>query len=179
MPNTALPNTALKDGGDRAPADGGAMARPIASDEVPPDEISSGDSLIAAFLPGDWFLEFRQDYGDGVSVTKRGLDASPMVVLKYDLTADEVVAFSNADGRNRAFTAFHFHPDFPEDRRRHYMEAHREGYELADDMRSHLVARRAERRAALRGRFGRMRRAVSVAVHAAVLFLLTHYSSGR
>ena len=58
----------------------------------------------AAFLPGDWFLEFQQDYGDGVLVTKRGLDASPLVVRKYEIGADEVLAFSTYDGKRRAMT---------------------------------------------------------------------------
>ncbi|MEK9671820.1 MAG: hypothetical protein VW268_04870 [Rhodospirillaceae bacterium] len=35
-----------------------------------------------AFLPGDWFVEFQQDYGEGVRVSKRGLEASPLVAKK-------------------------------------------------------------------------------------------------
>ena len=45
-----------------------------------------------AFLPGDWFFEFEQDYGDGIRVIKRGLDASLLVVRKYDIGAEEVLA---------------------------------------------------------------------------------------
>lgn len=132
-----------------------------------------------AFLPGDWFFEFVQDYGDGIHVTKRGLDASPLVVRKYDIGADEVLAFSTYDGKRRAMTVFHFHPDFSESRRRHYMEAHREGYDVACEVTGHLAAERARRQAAIMRRVAKARRAVALAAHAAAVFILAHYSPGR
>jgi hypothetical protein len=132
-----------------------------------------------AFLPGEWFFEFEQDYGDGTYVIKRGLDASLLVVRKYDIGADEVLAFSTYDGKRRAMTVFHFHPDFDLRRRRHYMEAHREGYDVACEVTGHLEADRARRQAAIRRRLGKARRAVALAAHAAAVFILAHYSPGR
>ena len=132
-----------------------------------------------AFLPGDWFFEFDQDYGDGIHVIKRGLDASLLVVRKYDIGADEVLAFSTYDGKRRAMTVFHFHPDFDLRRRRHYMEAHREGYDVARTVTGHLEAERAQRQAAIRRRVAKARRAVALAAHAAAVFILAHYSPGR
>jgi hypothetical protein len=132
-----------------------------------------------AFMPGDWFHEFDQDYGDGIHVTKRGIEASPLVVRKYAIGEDEVLAFSTYDGKRRAMTVFHFHPDFDEVRRRHYMEAHREGYEVARDVTGHLEAERAERHAAIRRRVSKARRALAVAAQAAAVFILAHYSPGR
>lgn len=76
-------------------------------------------------------IEFEQTYRGGRLVTKRGLIASEPVVRKYDLGAEDVATFSNHEGRNRAHTAFHFHPDFPEAKRRAYMQANHEGFELA------------------------------------------------
>ena len=133
----------------------------------------------AAFLPGDWFLEFQQDYGDGVLVTKRGLDASPLVVRKYEIGADEVLAFSTYDGKRRAMTVFHFHPDFDSERRRRYMEAHREGYDVAVEVTGLLAAERAGRQAAVRRRMKKAGRAVALAAQAAAVFILAHYSPGR
>ena len=132
-----------------------------------------------AFLPGDWFFEFQQDYGDGIHVTKRGLDASPVVVRKYDIGKNEVLAFSTYDGKRRAMTVFHFHPDFRADRRRHYMEAHREGYDVAQEVTGHLEEERARRNEAVKRRLAKAKRAVSVAAHAAAVFILAHYSPGR
>lgn len=132
-----------------------------------------------AFLPGDWFFEFEQDYGDGVHVIKRGLDASALVVRKYDIGADEVLAFSTYDGKRRAMTVFHFHPDFDARRRRFYMEAHREGYDVALEVTGHLEAERAARRDAMKRKVAKARRAVSVAAQAAAVFILAHYSPGR
>jgi hypothetical protein len=51
----------------------------------------------------DWLIEFVHDYDDSYFVTKRGLDATPVVGKKFDLAVDEVMAL----------TAFYFHPDFP------------------------------------------------------------------
>ncbi len=75
-------------------------------------------------------VEFVQSYNDGNRVVKRGVEATPMVLKKYGIKSDEVMAFTTWQGRSKALTAFHFHPDFPTDRRRGYMEAHEEGHEL-------------------------------------------------
>lgn len=132
-----------------------------------------------AFLPGHWFAEFRQDYADGIQVLKRGLEASPLVVRKYDIGADEVLAMSTHMSRRRAMTVFHFHPEFAANRRRAYMDAHLEGRDLAIDIWQREQAEMGERRAMILRRVARARRAVGVAAQAAVVFLLAHYSSGR
>ena len=77
-----------------------------------------------------WLIEFTHTYKDGTKVEKRGLNASPMVVKKYEIESDEVMAFSNWDGPNRALTAFHFHPTFPVEQRSEYMWRHAEGHVL-------------------------------------------------
>jgi len=130
-------------------------------------------------LPGDWFCEFSQNYGDGIRVTKRGLEATNLIIRKYEVASDEVLAFSTFCSPRRAMTAFHFHPDFDPERRRLYMEAHREGYDVAVDVTAHLAAERAGQRAAILRRLGRARRGVSLLAHAAAVFILAHYSPGR
>lgn len=78
-----------------------------------------------------WLIEFNHVYEDGTRVLKRGLDASPLIVRRFAMAPDEVVAFSNREGWGRALTAFHFHPAFPDADRRAYMREHGEGHELA------------------------------------------------
>lgn len=83
--------------------------------------VKSGEELL---------IEFTQTYPDGARVVKRGLDASPLVVRKFDLGTDEVMAFTNWHGRRKAMTAYHFHPDFAASDRHGYMEAHDEGRQM-------------------------------------------------
>ncbi len=165
--------------GDRRPT-GRAVLRLVPPTDAATDAPApSGPGLADAFLPGSWFLEFQQDYPDGLRVAKRGLEASALVVRKYAIEADEVLAFSTYDGRNRAMTVFHFHPDFPKDRRRRYMESHHEGSGVARDVTRHVDASRGRRYAALTAGVRRARRAVAVAAHAAAVFLLAHHVNGR
>lgn len=93
----------------------------------------------------EWLIEFSQEYDDGYKVTKRGLDATPMVIKKFDIGQDEVVAFSNHQRANKALTAFHFHPDFPVEDRPGYMRRHEEGHEIAISSGSRQAAKRAQR----------------------------------
>ncbi len=72
----------------------------------------------------DWLIEFIHDYDEGYFVTKRGLDATPVVVKKFDLAVGEVMAFTCHQRANKALTAFHFHPDFPPEDRPEYMRRH-------------------------------------------------------
>ena len=84
-------------------------------------------------MSGDGFevlIEFTQTYDDGIKVLKRGLDATPILVRKYELSRNEVIAFSNSEGPRRAVTAFHFHPEFPDADRRAYMRDHCEGHDM-------------------------------------------------
>jgi len=126
-----------------------------------------------------WMIEFRQDYVDGLSVKKRGLDATPMVMRKYDIGPNEVMAFSNYDRRNQAISVFHFHPDFPFDNRREYMEIHSEGYEVAEealiDMRAAAQHQRTERKR----RVKLFSRSIVVTLHTMMLYLLTHPPDAR
>ena len=43
----------------------------------------------------EWIIEFYQIYDDGFQVTKRGLDAAPMVIKKFNLVKNEVIAFTS------------------------------------------------------------------------------------
>ncbi len=90
-------------------------------------------------------VEFTQSYDGGNKVVKRGVEATPMVLKKYGIEPDEVMAFTTWQGRNKALTAFHFHPDFPDDRRHDYMEAHGEGYELVVEIRSQMQNERSRK----------------------------------
>ena len=53
----------------------------------------------------DWLIEFVHDCDDSYFVTKRGLDATPVVVKKFDLAVDEVMAFTCHQRANKALTA--------------------------------------------------------------------------
>lgn len=90
-------------------------------------------------------VEFIQSYNDGNKVVKRGIEASPMVLRKYGIEPDEVMAFTTWQGRRKALTAFHFHPDFPDDRRHGYMEAHEEGHELVVEIRAKMQNERTRK----------------------------------
>ena len=79
----------------------------------------------------EWLIEFAHDYDDGYQVTKRGLDATPLVIKKFNLQPDEVMAFSCHQRANKALTAFHFHPDFPLHDRAAYMRRHEDGHDVA------------------------------------------------
>lgn len=146
-------------------------ATETAAAPVPPDR--------PIHLPGDWFLEFRQDHADGISVVKRGLEASPLVVRKYDIAPNEVLALTTHLGRRQAMTVFHFHPSFGVDGRRAYMEAHDEGRELAEEIARLADAQRGPRRAMIEDGLRKARRALAIAAQAAAVLILAHYSSGR
>jgi len=137
------------------------------------DEIIVEDGL----LP--WMIEFRQDYVDGFSVKKRGLDATPMVMRKYDIGPNEVMAFPNYDRRNQAISVFHFHPDFPFDNRRKYMEMHSEGYEVAEEAMTDMKAAAQHQRTERKIRIKSFSRSIAVTFHAMVLYLLTHPPDAR
>jgi len=126
-----------------------------------------------------WMIEFKQDYVDGLSVKKRGLDATPMVMRKYDIGPDEVMTFSNYERRNQAISVFHFHPDFPFASRRQYMEKHTEGYEVAEDAITDMKAAVRHQRAERKSRMKSLSRSIAVTFHAMVLYLLTHHPDTR
>lgn len=94
-------------------------------------------------------IEIVQAYPDGIKVRKRGVEATPGVIRQHQLAPDEVMAFSCCAGRGRAITAFHFHPDFPMERRRAYMRLHDEGRALATAERTEAQATRRRRRDAI------------------------------
>jgi len=119
----------------------------------------------------EWLIEFSQEYDDGFEVTKRGLDASPMVIKKFDLGQKEVMAFSSFQHANKALTAFHFHPDFPDKNRRDYMLSHEEGHEVAISTGSLAAAQRAQMRRVLEDRVSGWGRGLAVSLQAVALYL--------
>ena len=119
----------------------------------------------------EWLIEFSQEYDDGYKVTKRGLDATPMVIKKFDIGQDEVVAFSNHQRANKALTAFHFHPDFPVEDRPGYMRRHEEGHEIAISSGSRQAAQRAQRRRVMEERISGWGRGMAVGLQSFALYL--------
>ena len=124
-------------------------------------------------------IEFRQKYENGQTVVKRGLNATPMVLKKYDIGEKEVMSFSNHEGYMRALTAFHFHPSFPESQRRPYMEAHNEGQELAEDISKELAAETRAGRQKWRLRTRRAGKTLGVIFHTLVIYLITYHPDSR
>ncbi|MDA1091101.1 MAG: hypothetical protein O3A85_12415 [Proteobacteria bacterium] len=119
----------------------------------------------------EWLIEFSQEYDDGYKVTKRGLDASPMVMKKFDLGRDEVMAFSNLQRANKALTAFHFHPDFPAGDRPGYMRLHEEGHQIAISNGSRQSAQRAQMRRVMEERLSGWGRGLAVGLQTVAIFL--------
>ncbi len=127
----------------------------------------------------DWLIEFVHGYDDGYFVTKRGLDATPVVVKKFDLGVDEVMAFTCHQRANKALTAFHFHPDFPLENRQEYMHRRAEGHELALTVGSPLAARRARKMRLFEERISGIRRGLAMRLQTAALFLAAGGSMTR
>jgi hypothetical protein len=127
----------------------------------------------------DWLIEFVHDYDDRYFVTKRGLDATPVVVKKFDLGVDEVMAFTCHKRANKAMTAFHFHPDFPLEDRPEYMRSHAEGHELVLSVGSRLAAQRAQKMRVFEERVSGLRRSLAVRLQTAALFLAAGGSMTR
>lgn len=119
----------------------------------------------------EWLIEFVHEYNDGFKVTKRGLDATPLVVKKFDLAPDEVMAFTCHQRANKAMTAFHFHPDFPVENRRSYMRRHAEGHDLAVSVGSRLAAERAQRRRVLEERISGVGRELALGLQSVAVYL--------
>jgi len=70
------------------------------------------------------FVEFVQDYRDGIRITKRGLSASPMICRKYGLKPGKVAVFTSSMGGRKAMSVFHFHPSCTPQKRQDYMRKH-------------------------------------------------------
>ena len=124
-------------------------------------------------------VEFKQKYENGWTVAKRGLDAAPVVMRKYGIGAKDVMSFTNHEGRNQAFTAFHFHPDFPVSERRPYMGAHRDGYELVNELYGAREAERAADKKKWVSRFVNAGKTAALIGHTMILYLVTHHPDGR
>jgi len=82
------------------------------------------------------FVEFVHSYETGEKVLKRGLTAASFVIKKYGIAPEEAVAFSSWQGRKKAMTVFHFHPDFPRDDMQAYMEGHLDGIDLINEVKA-------------------------------------------
>lgn len=126
-----------------------------------------------------WMIEFSQDYMDGFHVKKRGLDATPMVMKKYHIGSNEVMAFSNYQKRHSAISVFHFHPDFPFEQRREYMEMHSEGYEVVLEAVAESKTERRKQQAVWATRLRRAGRTFAVSAHAILLFVIAHNPGAR
>jgi len=124
----------------------------------------------------EWLIEFSQPCEGGGKVVKRGLDATPMVVGKYGIGPDEVMAFTCWQGRKKAITAFHFHPDFPDTDRRRYMEAHDDGREIVTGVMATMETEKRLRRREWNERTlrtaGAARRTLGAALSALALIVL-------
>ena len=119
----------------------------------------------------EWLIEFVHDYDDGFKVTKRGLDATALVIKKHDLAPNEVMAFSCHQRANKAMTVFHFHPEFPFESRWNYMRGHEEGHELAVNNGSRQAAERAQMRKAMEERLAGLGRGLAVGLQTAALYI--------
>lgn len=126
-----------------------------------------------------WLLVFDQSYDDGMLIEKKAVEATPMVIRKYGIKPNEVMAFSSHERHRRALTVFHFHPNFPEARRRDYMESHIEGHELAADYIDHSASLRQLSWVSWRTRVRKVARVGGLAVHALAIFVITHMPAGR
>lgn len=120
--------------------------------------------------PPQDLIEFVHVYDDGCRITKRGLDATPPIIKKFELRADEVMAFTCHQRANRALTAFHFHPDFPYRDRHGYMCAHDDGHDLAAGAVAREAARRAERRRAIERGAARLARGMATGLNTVALY---------
>jgi len=127
----------------------------------------------------EWLIEFFQTYEDGFDVSKRGLDATPIVIKKFNLVKNKVMAFTSYQYANKALTVFHFYPDFPKEDRRPYMRKHEEGHKLAVSMGSRRAAQCAQFRRVMEERISGWRRVVVVALQTALLNLLIGGSATR
>jgi hypothetical protein len=135
------------------------------------------DADIIAPLP--WMIEFKQDYTDGLSVRKRGIDATPMVIRKYDIAANEVMTFSSHEKRSRAISVFHFHPTFPFEARQQYMTQHAEGYEVAHNVQIDLETESRKRRSKRKNKLKSAGRSIALTLHSLVLYILFHHPDTR
>ena len=120
-------------------------------------------------------IEFTQMYPDGQSVCKRGLDATPMVVRKYGLGSKEVMCFSNHEKRNRGLTAFHFHPEFPLNQRKTYMENHRDGFELVTEIEAQRLSERQIEISKWKTRLNKSGKSIAMLVNSLVIYAVTHH----
>ena len=142
-------------------------------------DIYSVSSVAEPSVQVPWLMEFTQGYDDGLTVDKKGVDATPMVVRKYGIGDREVMAFSSHQGRRRALTVFHFHPGFPAELRHGYMEAHEEGRALAAEVTGHAAALRRERFAEWRAAAGKLALAAAGVAPAGALYVIAHWPDSR
>ena len=123
--------------------------------------------------PDEWLIEFIHAYDEGYKITKRGLDATPPIVKKFDLGPEEVIAFTCYQRANKGLTAFHFHPDFPAEDRWRYMRRHEEGHELALSVGSRRAAQRAQICRVMEERLSGWGRGLTVGLQSVAVYLLS------
>ena len=129
--------------------------------------------------PDEWLIEFIHDYDEGYKITKRGLDATPLIVKKFDLGPTEVMAFTCHQRAHKALTAFHFHPDFPLEDRWSYMRQHGEGRDLTASIGSRLAAERARRRRMMEDGITRAGRGLVLGLQSLAVFFVAGGPAAR
>ena len=120
--------------------------------------------------PDEWLIEFIHAYDEGYKITKRGLDATPSIVKKFNLGSEEVIAFTCYQRANKGLTAFHFHPDILLEDRRLYMRQHEEGRDLTASIGSRLAAGRTRNRRKMKERITRAGRALVLGLQSLAVF---------
>lgn len=91
--------------------------------------VTKGDVCCSVLKPRGT-LEFTQTYNRNRKVIKRGINASVIEVRKKSIPADSFQTYVSRISNETAFTAFHFHPEYPIDKREALMMANRDGLEL-------------------------------------------------
>ena len=127
----------------------------------------------------EWLIEFIHAYDEGYKITKRGLDATPLIVKKFELGPKEVMAFTCHQRANKALTAFHFHPDFPLEDRRLYMRRHEEGRDLTASIGSRMAAERARNWRKMEERISRAGRGLVLGLQSLAVFFATGGTATR
>ena len=81
------------------------------------------------------------------------------------------MAFSSHRRANKAMTAFHFHPDFPDEDRPGYMRIHEEGHDIAISTGSRQAAQRAQMRRVMEDRLSGWGRGLAVGFQSVAVYL--------
>lgn len=78
-------------------------------------------------------FEISQTHSKDRTVVKRAMNASPALVRKLSMNADDFHVFAVRLNRRMAFASFHFHPDYPLNKREESMIANLDGLKLLNE----------------------------------------------